>query len=229
MSDAKLDQYKKQISDAAENLMSSRILGNSSHGNISAKIPGTDTFLLTSVSNLKQITMDNIGLFDMDNNLLDGSVMPTSAEIIPMHGIVYKTRPETGGAVHTHAPRATAFAVAGMPIPASYEPMVRFGMANGVPVTEYGPRGSQESVDLIEQALDGKEQIRGLLLGNHGLLTFGVDVPDAVDAHKIIEECAEVILASYALGGPKEIPAAQRLAAQAIQQTFAAVGEQTRA
>lgn len=229
MSDAKLDQYKKQISDAAENLMSSHILGNSSHGNISAKIPGTDTFLLTSVSNLKQITMDNIGLFDMDNNLLDGSVMPTSAEIIPMHGIVYRTRPETGGAVHTHAPRATAFAVAGMPIPASYEPMVRFGMANGVPVTTYGPRGSQESVDLIEQAIDGKEQIRGLLLGNHGLLTFGVDVLDAVDAHKIIEECAEVILASYALGGPKEIPAAQRLAAQAIQQTFAAVGEQTRA
>ena len=163
MSDTKLDQYKKQISDAAENLMSSRILGNSSHGNISAKIPGTDTFLLTSVSNLKQITMDNIGLFDMDNNLLDGSVMPTSAEIIPMHGIVYKTRPETGGAVHTHAPRATAFAVAGMPIPASYEPMVRFGMGNGVPVTEYGPRGSQESVDLIEHAIDGKGQILSLI------------------------------------------------------------------
>ncbi len=226
MSDAKLSEYKKQISDAADNIMGSGILGKSSHGNISARIPGTDTFLLTSVSNLKQITMDNIGLFDLDNNLLDGSVMPTSAEIIPMHGIVYKMRPEAGGAIHTHAPRATAFAVAGVPIPPSYEPMVRFGMANGVPVTTYGPRGSQESVDLIEQAIDGKEQIRGLLLGNHGVLSFGKDVPDAVDAHKIIEECAEVILASYALGGPKEIPAAQRLAAQAIMQTFAAVGEQ---
>ena len=141
MATAKLSEYRKHIADAAARLVQSGILTKSNHGNISAKIPGSDTFLLTSVSNLAQITMDNIGLFDLDNNLLDGAVMPISAEIIPMHGIVYKTRPDAGGALHTHSPFATAFAVASKALPVSYEPMVRFGMTDGVPVAEYGPRG----------------------------------------------------------------------------------------
>ena len=165
MATAKLSEYRKHIADAAARLVQSGILTKSNHGNISAKIPGSDTFLLTSVSNLAQITMDNIGLFDLDNNLLDGSVMPISAEIIPMHGIVYKTRPDAGGALHTHSPFATAFAVASKAIPVSYEPMVRFGMTDGVPVAEYGPRGSQESVDNIELALNGVDNLRGILLG----------------------------------------------------------------
>ena len=119
MATAKLSEYRKHIADAAARLGQSGILTKSNHGNISARIPDSDTFLLTSVSNLAQITMDNIGLFDLDNNLLDGSVMPISAEIIPMHGIVYKTRPDAGGALHTHSPFATAFAVASKEIPVS--------------------------------------------------------------------------------------------------------------
>lgn len=229
MASAKLTEYKKQIADAAARLVKSGILTKSSHGNISAKIPGTDTFLLTSVSNLAQITMENIGLFDLDNNLLDGSVMPTSAEIIPMHGIVYKTRPEAGGVLHTHSPYSTAFAVASRPIPVAYEPLVRFGMADGVPVAEYGPRGSQESVDNIAAALNGVDNLRGVLLENHGVLTFGADVPAAVDANMVMEECAEIIMYSYAIGKPKEIPVEKRVVAQQRMQTFASVGEKTKA
>ena len=226
MATAKLSEYRKHIADAAARLVQSGILTKSNHGNISAKVPGSDTFLLTSVSNLAQITMDNIGLFDLDNNLLDGAVMPISAEIIPMHGIVYKTRPDAGGALHTHSPFATAFAVASKALPVSYEPMVRFGMTDGVPVAEYGPRGSQESVDNIEMALNGVDNLRGILLENHGVLTFGPDVPAAVDANLVMEECAEIIMYSYNLGGPKEIPVEKRVAALQRLQTFAATGEQ---
>ena len=225
MATAKLSEYRKVIADAAARLVQSGILTKSNHGNISAKIPGSDTFLLTSVSNLGQITMENIGLFDLDNNLLDGSVMPVSAEIIPMHGIVYKMRPEAGGALHTHSPYATAFAVASRALPVSYEPMVRFGMAEGVPIASYGPRGSQQSVDNIEHVLNGVDNLRGILLENHGVLTFGADVPSAVDANLVMEECAEIILYAYSLGGPKEIPVDMRVAAQLRAQSFAAVGE----
>lgn len=226
MATAKLSDYRKIIADAADRLVKSGILTKSNHGNISARIPDSDTFLLTSVSNLAQITMDNIGLFDLENNLLDGSVMPISAEIIPMHGIVYKMRPEAGGALHTHSPYSTAFAVASRAMPVSYEPMVRFGMADGIPVANYGPRGSQESVDNIEKVLNGVDNLRGILLENHGVLTFGADVPAAVDANLVMEECAEIIMYSYTLGGPKEIPVELRVAAQQRAQTFASAGEQ---
>ena len=226
MTASDLSSYRDQIVDAAERLVKSGILTKANHGNISARIPGTDTFLMTSVSNLSGIKAEDIGLFDFECNLLDSSVMPISAEIIPMHGIVYQTRPEAGAALHTHSPFITAFAVASRAMPVSYEPLVRFGMTDGVPVASYGPRGSQESVDNIAGVLSEFSQIRGVLLENHGVLTFGDTVDAAVQANMVMEESAEIIMYSYAMGGPKEIPPAMRVAAQARAQAFAATGEQ---
>ena len=219
---------KQQIVDAAARLVGSGILTKSNHGNISIRVPGSDTFLLTSVSNLGQITVDVIGLFDLDNNLLEGSVIPTSAEIIPMHGVVYKTRPEAGSVLHTHSPYATAFAVASKAIPVAYEPLVRFGFHGGVPVADYGPRGSQKSIENIQKLLDGVDKLRGLLLENHGVLTFGPDVGDAVQANLVMEESAEIIMYANNLGGAKEVPPHMRVAAQQRMQEFAAKGAQAR-
>ena len=47
MATAKLSEYRKHIADAAARLVQSGILTKSNHGNISARIPGSDTFLLT--------------------------------------------------------------------------------------------------------------------------------------------------------------------------------------
>jgi L-ribulose-5-phosphate 4-epimerase len=222
------DDLKQQIVDAAARLVGSGILTKSNHGNISVRVPGSDTFLLTSVSNLGQITLDGIGLFDLDNNLIGGSVMPASAEIIPMHGIVYKTRPQAGSVLHTHSPFATAFAVASKAIPVAYEPLVRFGFHSGVPVADYGPRGSQESVENIRKVLDCVDQLRGLLLENHGVLTFGQDLGEAVQANLVMEESAEIIMYANNLGGAKEVPPHMRVAVQQRMQEFAAKGTQVK-
>ena len=127
---------RNQIVNTSENLVKSGILTRSNHGNLSVRVPGTDTFLLTSVSNFSQITEDEIGLFDFENNLIDGSVAPASAEIIPMHGIIYKKRPEAGSVLHTHSKFATAFAVANKTIPVAYEAMERFGFTESITVAK---------------------------------------------------------------------------------------------
>ena len=222
-----LRALRNQIVEAAAKLVASGILTRSNHGNMSARVPGTDTFLLTSVSNLSQISEDAIGLFDFENNLLDGSVAPTSAEIVPMHGIIYRLRPSAGSALHTHSPFATAFAVASKAIPVSYEAMVRFGFDNGVPVAPYGPRGSEESVSNIAAILDDPRVARGLLLENHGVLTFGADVNEAAAANQVMEESAEIIMYADNLGGAKEIAEKNRTAAQNRMQAFADAGEKT--
>ena len=136
--------FKQQIIDAANTLVSSGVMSLSQHGNISARVTGTDTFLLTAGGSLVNMKPENIALFQMDGTLLEGAIEPTGAEIVGMHGIVYRLRPDMGGAVHTHSPAATSYAVASQPIPLIYEAQARFNMTDGVPVAGYGPRGSQE-------------------------------------------------------------------------------------
>ena len=162
MSSADIANYKQQIIEAAKFILDSGVMSLSNHGNFSARVPGTDTFLLTAGGSFADLKPDNIALFQLDGTLLDGAVEPTSAEIVDMHGVVYRLRPDAGGAVHTHSPLATSFAVAREPIPLIYEALARFNMTDGVPVAGYGPRGSKESVDNIAKAIESNQNIGGV-------------------------------------------------------------------
>jgi L-fuculose-phosphate aldolase len=224
---AKLSDYGKQVEEvlsAARQLVDSGIMTRSLHGNISVKVPDADMFLLTSGGSLGALMAADIALFDADGNLLDGTVQPVGAEIIQMHGIVYRKRPAFSGVVHTHSPFATGFAVAGQAIPAAYEALIRFGMNEGVPLARYGPRGSQQSVDNIGDVLTGFDQIKALLLENHGVLAFGDSVASAVRSNMVVEESAEIVLYSHGLGGPKPIPPEMIEATQARAASFAQAG-----
>ena len=224
MASRETEASKGEILQGAEALVKSGILTRSNHGNISALVPGTQTFVLTAGGGLADMQREKIALFDLDGNLLEGTVEPVGAEIIKMHAIVYQLRPETKAVLHTHSPRATGFAVAGKSIPLAYEALARFEMIDGVPLAAYGPRGSQQSVYNIATVLNATEHSKGLLLENHGVLTFGDSVAMALRANMVIEEAAEIIAYAYAVGGPKPIPRDMVLASRERRASFDAAG-----
>src|SRR5688500_811049 len=221
---ANLENYRKEIVDVSHAIVASGIMTKSNHGNASLRVPDSDTCLLTAGGSLASMQPENIALFDLDGNLLEGTVAPVGAEIIQMHGIVYRTRPEMKGVIHTHSPFATGFAVAGRPIPPAYEAMVRGGMLDGVPVAGYGPRGSDLSVRNIEKVLKTYDTVKAVLLENHGVLTFGDSVNAAFRANMTIEESAEICLYAAQLGGAKDIPAEMIQATRERAAGFAAAG-----
>ena len=221
---ANIDNFKKEIIEATQQIVRSGIMTKSLHGNISMRLPDEDAFLLTAGGSLANMQPENIALFRLDGTLIEGTVMPVGAEIIQMHGIVYRTRPEFASVVHTHSPYATGFAVAGQPIPPAYEAMVRNGMVDGVPVAGYGPRGSDESVRNIETQLKQYEGIKAVLLENHGVLAFDKTTAGAVRANITVEESAEITLYAFGLGGPKPIPSNKIDETRARAASFAAAG-----
>jgi L-fuculose-phosphate aldolase len=216
--------YKKEVIEASQQIVQSGIMTKSLHGNVSLKIPDQDAFLLTAGGSLANMQPENIALFRLDGSLIEGTVMPVGAEIIQMHGIVYRQRPEFQSVVHTHSPFATGFAVAGKPIPGAYEALVRNGMVDGVPLAAYGPRGSDQSINNIATVLNEHQGIKGLLLENHGVLVFADSLGGAVRANITVEEAAEICLYAYGLGGPKPIPAHMIEATNARAAAFAAAG-----
>jgi L-ribulose-5-phosphate 4-epimerase len=229
MSTANLSNHRKEVVEAAAQIVATGIMTKSLHGNVSMRVPGEDAFLLTAGGSLANMQPENIALFKLDGTLIEGTVAPVGAEIIQMHGIVYRKRADVQSVVHTHSPFATGFAVAGKAIPGAYEALVRNGMVDGVPLAKYGPRGSDESVNNIAAVLDEFESagLKGLLLENHGVLVFADSLGGAVRANVTVEEAAEICLYAYSLGGPKEIPAHMIKATRERAAEFAAAGSFT--
>ena len=225
---ANLEDLRHEVIEASQRIVQSGIMTKSLHGNISIKVPDQDAFLLTAGGSLANMQPENIALFALDGTLIEGTVMPVGGEIIHMHGIVYRTRPEFSSVVHTHSPFATGFAVASVPIAPAYEAMVRGGFTDGVPVAKYGPRGSDQSIRNIEVVLKEYASIKAVLLENHGVLTFAESPTAAVRVNQTVEESAEIVLNAFKLGGPKPIPPEMISATRERAASFAAAGSYSR-
>jgi L-fuculose-phosphate aldolase len=190
---------------AVERLFGAGVMSHSGHGNLSARLPD-DRMLLTATGVLAGISTDDFAVVGLDGTEHDHRLEPGSREIVGMHAVVYRERPDVGAVVHTHSPAVTGFAVAGRPLPCRYEALMRFGQATEVPVVPWAPRGSRESVAGIAAALQADPHTRAVLLGNHGLLTFDATPAAAANLVVVIEEGAEAELSAAALGGSQPLP-----------------------
>lgn len=219
---AEVQQMREQMVKAAKAIVKAGAISRSGHGNMSVRIPGTNTMLLTAVSNLEELDAEALPLVTFDGKVVDGKLEAASAEIVGMHGVVYDKNPALGAAVHTHAPNVTSYAVASRPIECWYEGLARFGVTDPVPVAKYGPRGSKESIGNIADVIG--ERSRGVLLENHGVLTFERDIMGAVRILILMEEAAELGIRASLLGKPALIPPEMLGYTQQRAKEFAAAG-----
>lgn len=224
----KHSELRQAVIEAANFLVRAGAISMSHHGNYSVHVPGTDTILLTATSSFDNLKPENLALLDLDGKLIEGEINPTNAEIVHMHAIVYKERPDTGSVVHTHSTYATSFALASKALGCSYEALVRNDMTEGVPLAKYGPRGSEESVAYIADALRRTKNTKAVLLENHGVLAFGANPTAAARANLIVEEAAQMAIFAEVLGGAKNIPAELLKASVNRRDDFARAGVQSK-
>ncbi len=214
-----------QLVDAARAVVAGRAISANGHGNVSVRVPGEDAMVYSAASSLSGLGPEGVVLVDLDGGLLEGSLPPIQAAVVAMHTFLYRHDPGIGAVLHTHAPAATAFAVARRPIDCWIEAMAMFGLADGVPVAGYGPRGSDEAVANIRDAL--RPGVPAVLLANHGVLSFHRTAELAVLVNGVVEEAAQAALASQAIGGPVAIEPELRAAALQRVMAFAAAGTKT--
>ena len=213
-----MKQPAESLVAAVERLFAAGVMSHSGHGNLSARLPD-DRMLLTTTGVLAGISIDDFAVVGLDGTEHDDRLEPGSREIVGMHAVVYRERPEVGAVVHTHSPAVTGFAVAGRALPCRYEALMRFGQASDVPVVPWAPRGSPEAVAGITTALRSDPHTRAVLLGNHGVLAFDATPEAAANLVVILEEGAEAELRATVLGGSAPLPPD---ALEAVLASFAA-------
>ncbi|PJE20958.1 MAG: class II aldolase [Mycobacterium sp.] len=197
--------HAQRIIEANKHLLVSGVLSHSGLANLSARLDA-DRFLLTTTGYVRELRPDQVATVGLDGKVLDGELAPENAEIIAMHSVVYNARIDVGAVIHTHSPAATAFALAHRPLPCRFEPLLRFGQAEDVPVAAWGPRGSGMSARNIAEALGRHPATTAVLLANHGLLAFGPDPLATARLLVAIEESAEAELAATRIGGAVDFP-----------------------
>jgi L-fuculose-phosphate aldolase len=216
------DALVEQIIETAARVVDSGAISFFGHGNVSLRIPGTQEMLFTSAPSLLGLTADGIARVGLDGTLLEGTLPPIQGAVVAMHTAMYQDHDDVGCVVHTHSPYATAFAVANRPIDCWIEAMAMFGLADGVPVAGYGPRGSEQAVANIRAAV--RPGVPAVLLANHGVLVFHRTPELAVLTGGVVEEAAKAAINAMSLGGPVAIPTEMRAAALQRAMAFDAAG-----
>ncbi|MDF2857224.1 MAG: aldolase [Neobacillus sp.] len=191
-------KYKKQICEIGKRVYEKGFVA-ANDGNISIRIDENE-FLITPTGISKgSLTTDMIVKVDGDGNVLEGDYKPTSE--MKMHLMVYKERPDIHAIVHVHPPYATAFAIAGIPLDQAIMPesVVYLGT---IPIAEYGTPSTEEVPNAVKKHVHNHQ---GVLLENHGALTWGKDLDHAYYLMESLEFSAKINYLAKQLNGDREL------------------------
>lgn len=197
---------REQLVEAVQRLLQAGVMSHSKHGNMSARLPGTEQMLLTSTGLHSSLSVGDIPIVTFDGEVISGTIDPTTREIVGMHSSVYRARAEVNSVMHTHSPHVTSFALAHQSLPCAYEALLRFGITVDIPVADWAPRGSRESVTNIIDQVTKHPDAPAVLLANHGLLAFGRDPLTTAFLIISMEEAAGMTLEARKLGGEQGFP-----------------------
>ena len=206
-----------QVVATAQRVVASGAISANGHGNVSIRVPGAAEMYFTAGPSLRGHPASAVVRVGLDGTLLEGELPPIQGAVVALHTAMYSDHDDVGCVLHTHSPYATAYAVARRPIGCWVEALAMFGLAAGVPVAGYGPRGSDQAVANIRAAV--APGVPAVLLANHGVLVFHRTPELAVMVGGVIEEAAQAGINAAALGGPAEI--AEELRAAALQRAMA--------
>ena len=183
-------------------------------GNLSVRLDD-DTILVTPSGLPKgSLKAEDLVRVDREGNQVEGSSNPSSE--VAMHLFAYRSRPDCKACVHSHPPYSTAFAVAGIPLAEDILPEVVV-FVGGIPLAEYAPPGTGAVPESLAPFI---EENNAFLLRNHGLLTIGRSVDEALNRHETVEHFAKVVHLARQLGNISRIPAADFARLQELRKSL---------
>ncbi|MFP1753364.1 L-ribulose-5-phosphate 4-epimerase [Lonsdalea quercina] len=159
------------------------------------------------------MTADDIVIVDLDGNVIEGRLRPSSDTAT--HLVLYQAFPRLGGIVHTHSRHATIWAQAGMDIPVLGTTHADYFYGD-IPCSR--PLTSEEITDDYEKntGVSIVETFRrrdidpiavpGVVAYGHAPFCWGKDAEEAVRNAVVLEEVAAMALATRWLNDHIRLP-----------------------
>jgi len=198
----------------AGRILESEGQGDYCMGHVTLRLPDDPRRILMKAAamGLEEMTPENIVTINLEGEKIAGTHQRHNEVFI--HSEIMRVRPEIQSVVHTHAPYSVIFSSLGKPLlPVGHGGAV-FG--DGLPLFS-------ETTDLIVTQSLGKAVARclgahqALLLRNHGIVTAGRTLEEAVYLAIVLEQACWMQIVAESAGGaklvspPEEAKAKKRL------------------
>ena len=172
-----------ELVDAGRHVVD-RGLVQASGGNLSARLPGTDRFLVTASGTwLDRLTPDDVVELTLDGDQVGGDARP-SVEW-RLHQRTYAVRDDVSAVVHLHPQHVLLVEMLGAPIRfTTLDHQFYLGGAGRVP---FLPSGSREIADAAAEAARDHDAV---VLAHHGCSALGGTVSMALRRALNLEEAA---------------------------------------
>jgi L-fuculose-phosphate aldolase len=195
---------RKDIIDTNRVCVDSGLI-RSSDGNISIRLDD-DRLLVTPAGLYKRrLKPKQLLIVNLEGKKVKGKRdLQPSSEIL-LHLEAYRQREDIRAVLHAHPPFSTALTIAGIPFPTNIIPEVLIALGE-VPTASYATPGTQDLALSIREPIMTHNAI---LLGNHGSLTVGETLEDALLALERMEHAAHLYYLAYNLGKIIPLPEAE--------------------
>jgi len=184
---------REQIVAACRQLDSSG-LNRGTSGNVSCR--EGEHFLITPTGvPVDEITPSKIVSLDFDGKVID--IGKPSSEW-QFHSAIYRARAEINAVVHTHAPHSTALACLREDLP-PFHYMIALAGGDSVRCAPYALFGTDT---LSQHAVAALVDRKACLLANHGMITLGRDLDEAMTIAIELESLCQQYLIARQVADP---------------------------
>lgn len=191
------EHVKQSICKAGRELHARRLVADT-QGNISVRHMESGLVAITPHEvEYAAIAPDDVVVLDLEGTHVEGSREPSFET--PVHLSVYRARADVNAVVHTEPVNTNVFGVLGQRIDAVLVSVLVFNRGP-VPAMPFMPSGS---ADFAEEMLRVMGEGKAVIWCNHGLLTCGATLREAVAGSIAVESAAEVLVKARALGEPR--------------------------
>ena len=184
---------REQIVAACKQLDSSG-LNRGTSGNVSCR-EGEHVLITPSGVPVDEITPSRIVMLAFDGKVI-GIGKPSSEW--QFHADILRARPEINAVVHTHAPHATALACLREDLP-PFHYMIAIAGGDSVRCAPYALFGTDT---LSQYAVEALHERKACLLANHGMITLGRDLDEAMTIAIELESLCQQYLIARQVGQP---------------------------
>ena len=184
-----LARERELIAEFGRRMTADRLVVGTS-GNLS--IRNGDLLAVTPSGHAYDIlTADLVCVQRLDGSAVEGKLAPTSE--LPIHQLIYD-HTDAAAVVHTHSTAATVVSTLVEELPTIH--YILAVMGGPIRVAPYATFGSRQLADNVLAAIEDRS---GVLLANHGAVTYGPTIEVAYDRALYLEWVAEVWLRAHSL------------------------------
>ncbi len=211
------ESERQQVIEAGILLDRYRLISLSG-GNVSVRIGG---HVLVTPSGMAYdgLAPSDVVILDLEGTVVEGERRPSVDTVALLH--VYRRMPGVNAIVHTHQPYATAVGLVMDELPAFCTTLVNATLGS----VRVAPYSSAASLDMGVKTVEHIGDRRAVILRNHGVVTVGPTLKDALYAAVYLEDACRAYLAARALGQPRLLTEAE--VAEAVE-VFRHYGQEKR-